>query len=170
MNRYRKSNHENGKWCPKCKTVKPLDDFGPDSRSRDGKNSYCYECDRERQRERRRRLGVPEYTPKQTDTHKYCPDCQEFVLLSEYHRDATRPGGYQAYCGKHEKIRKTLCKLAKPAEKTQREKWTAVKITSAQVRREDKLDRKPTRHVCRAYPPFGRCVCGRRIAAQAATD
>jgi hypothetical protein len=38
-------------------------------------------------------------------------------------------------------------------------------ITVAQVRREDGLDKPKMQHVCRAYPPSGRCVCGKLAAA-----
>lgn len=36
------------KKCSKCRRVKPLDDFGPEKRSPDGRRYSCRKCDRER--------------------------------------------------------------------------------------------------------------------------
>lgn len=35
---------EGTKYCPKCKTVKPLSEFGSNRNSADGYNNYCKEC------------------------------------------------------------------------------------------------------------------------------
>ena len=39
---------EGTKYCPKCKTVKPLSEFGVNRNSADGYNHYCKECFNER--------------------------------------------------------------------------------------------------------------------------
>lgn len=35
---------EGMKWCPKCETIKPLDDFGKNRSTHDGKQNYCRTC------------------------------------------------------------------------------------------------------------------------------
>jgi 5-methylcytosine-specific restriction endonuclease McrA len=40
--------------CTKCKALKPLDDYGPDKRAKDGKQSKCKTCYAEYQEERRK--------------------------------------------------------------------------------------------------------------------
>jgi NMD protein affecting ribosome stability and mRNA decay len=37
-------------YCPACGDKKPLDDFGPDARKANGRQSLCRECDAARKR------------------------------------------------------------------------------------------------------------------------
>jgi hypothetical protein len=42
-------------YCPACGYVKPLDDFGPDARKANGRQSHCRSCEAARYREIRLR-------------------------------------------------------------------------------------------------------------------
>jgi len=66
------------KWCPKCKTQKSLEDFHKSSRSKDGRNGYCKECNINQ------RMNRYEYKKEKiikTDSKKQCRICKE---IKEY--------------------------------------------------------------------------------------
>jgi hypothetical protein len=46
---------------------------------------------------------------QQTDTHKFCPDCQDWLPLEQFHKHRGRTGGYSSYCRKHANARVVWC-------------------------------------------------------------
>jgi hypothetical protein len=65
------------KRCPRCQTVKPADQFGPDKTKRDGLLSRCRDCEAASARERRRRRASPETT--QDGPHEPPPVAVEVI-------------------------------------------------------------------------------------------
>lgn len=55
----------NEKQCPRCGKTKPLDQFGPNIRHADNRDTYCRECRKEI--ERNRRGGIVRLFSKFTD-------------------------------------------------------------------------------------------------------
>ena len=92
------------KWCPRCRTVKSLDDFSRNRTARDGHRPYCKPCDRDMKREARRHqreaLVVTPTLMQLTDRmrDKRCRNCGEVKPLSAYHRDRYCPDGRKSAC------------------------------------------------------------------------
>lgn len=103
------------KCCTKCHEVKPLEEFPPNKRNRDGRQSYCHVCHARCARERRwKKQGVPpEHWPRlhrEVDRRqrmrelaaqhglKYCPDCDMCLGRAFFHRHSSSADGRQACC------------------------------------------------------------------------
>lgn len=54
--RRRRAAPEGMKWCPDCSGFKPVEEFGKNARSKDGRTTYCRSCHNARARETRTRL------------------------------------------------------------------------------------------------------------------
>ena len=90
------------KRCPDCREVKAANEFGSNRRSTDGLAAYCKPCLRRRNnsyyvakraaegREVRHRIKVP--------GAKRCATCGEIKPLTDFHRSAGQPDGYNCYC------------------------------------------------------------------------
>lgn len=98
------SGDTDGKWCPDCKTDKPLTEFTSDRRRKDGKAFYCKPCARLRhQLSRDRRRGHPPQHryPRGIDVpdgHKWCPDCQVVKPVVEFAWTRSKKSGIHPYC------------------------------------------------------------------------
>ncbi|MEV5749276.1 endonuclease VII domain-containing protein [Actinoallomurus sp. NPDC052308] len=63
---------EGHKWCPGCKRVRPLNEWGRNKRSRDGYNSYCRECKNAR--------SARDYLRK---THRLTPESVQRLIAEQ---------------------------------------------------------------------------------------
>jgi hypothetical protein len=91
------------KTCLDCRETKPLDEFPPASRGRDGRASYCRACYRVRSkasyRKRRAEAGrAVQERIEVPDGYKWCPDCTAVKPLSEFPRNKGRSNGRATYC------------------------------------------------------------------------
>lgn len=106
------------KRCTKCREVKPLEEYPPDKRKRDGRDSRCHACHAERVREARwKRQGIPESdwprlhqeAGRKAEVHaarrnsvpdgfKACSRCHEAKPLEEFTPDKSRRGGRKSRC------------------------------------------------------------------------
>lgn len=115
------------KRCTKCHEVKPLAEYPPDKRTRDGRHSWCYVCHAKRKREAYwKKRGIPESewprlhqeadrkAEARTDRPverqrimrelakqhglKYCPGCDMCLGRRFFHRDSSRADGLHRYC------------------------------------------------------------------------
>src|SRR5690606_24826141 len=103
------------KRCTQCGEVKPLEEFSPDKRRRDGRCSWCRGCDAKRKRERRwAKRGIPEsewpllharHALDENMRHlnaifggKWCPDCEQHLPREYFHRDSSRADALFPYC------------------------------------------------------------------------
>ena len=93
------------KHCKRCDTTKSLDDFHKDSKSSDGKYSYCKECNKakakaayradpegRREYERKRRERFPDRDREQNYKSKYG------ITLAQYNEMHAAQGGVQFGC------------------------------------------------------------------------
>lgn len=90
------------KRCRDCSEEKPLEDFPPSKKNRDGRGSYCRPCMRvratasyrkrmaEQGRDLRERLDIP--------GHRRCPDCGQVLPLEEFPRNRRDALGRGRYC------------------------------------------------------------------------
>lgn len=91
------------KKCPSCGETKAASEFGRNRTLGDGLSFYCLPCNRERNnahyRKRRAAVGrdvrdlswVPE-------GFRWCPTCQEAVLLEDYVRNSAAKSGFGTRC------------------------------------------------------------------------
>jgi hypothetical protein len=92
------------KRCLDCSEEKPLEDFPPSKKNRDGRVSYCRECMAVRHRESRdRRRGGPssrvvDTRPLASRTSKWCSDCQQDKPLAEFGSNRASSDGRTSYC------------------------------------------------------------------------
>ncbi len=97
------------KHCKRCDTTKSLDDFHRDSKSSDGKYSYCKECNKakakaayhadpegRREYERKRRERFPDRDREQNYKSKYG------ITLAQYNEMHAAQGGVCRACKKPE--------------------------------------------------------------------
>lgn len=82
------------KWCPKCKSQKPLEDFHKSSRSKDGRNGYCKECNI---KQRMDRYEHKKEKIIKTDSRKQCRICKE---IKEYSYFKNKKNTYCDQCVK----------------------------------------------------------------------
>lgn len=91
------------KICRDCKTAKPLEQFSPSKKNRDGRTSYCRECMQVRSRasyrkrmgERGRSVREPLVIP---EGQRRCPDCKEIKPLDAFSRNRGDAHGRGNYC------------------------------------------------------------------------
>jgi len=93
----------NGKKCPDCVEVKPVEAFGLNKTNRDGRAAYCKPCARRRSqegyRERLSRKGIAVREKYEVPSgHKRCPSCAEVKPHSEWHRARVNSDGFASEC------------------------------------------------------------------------
>jgi hypothetical protein len=93
------------KFCKDCGDYRPLSDFSRNAKSRDGLAFYCRKHLAERSlrsREARRvKPRVRRQPPSELlipDGHKWCPDCESVLPLSQFVRTVQTKSGYSSYC------------------------------------------------------------------------
>src|SRR3954447_26196538 len=93
------------KFCRDCGAARPISDFSKNARSRDGLAFYCrtHLAERSlRSREARRtKQRVYRQPPKDlviSAGHKWCPDCNRVLPLTDFVRTVRTKSGYHAYC------------------------------------------------------------------------
>jgi len=91
------------KKCRDCGELKPLTEFPPSKRNRDGRVSYCRPCMRKRhQASYRRRMAEQGRTVRELrdvpNGYRWCPDCETVKELSEFPTNPSGRQGYGRYC------------------------------------------------------------------------
>ena len=92
------------KTCKDCQQSKPLEEFSPNKRCRDGRTTYCKPCLSLRHRAYRdaRRGGPPRRVharlPSGERAEKWCPHCRRSLPLSDFGRNASATDGLTGYC------------------------------------------------------------------------
>ncbi|HEX5533437.1 MAG TPA: endonuclease VII domain-containing protein [Actinomycetales bacterium] len=92
------------KRCPKCKLEKAIEEFGKNSRSKDGLANYCRACFRlihqdHRERKRKQR-GVVRRTPPKVvpEGMKWCPDCDKCLPVARFCKNRRTKTGLATHC------------------------------------------------------------------------
>ena len=87
------------KRCTRCGKVKPLDEFYRHPDTRDGRQSYCRECNRAvvRAHAARNAARHPSEIPTPPE-FKHCPDCDRTLPGSSFGRARRRSDGLQWIC------------------------------------------------------------------------
>lgn len=91
------------KKCRDCGQLKPLSEFPPNTRNRDGRATYCRPCMSARHREYRRRtaqregreIRIRRAAPVGT---KWCPRCKQLLPLDAFGRNRSARDGLVGYC------------------------------------------------------------------------
>lgn len=93
-------NSEYEKECRSCGIRKPLQDFSPSKKNRDGRVSHCRECLRARgARDREASRGRPSTRrPAPPDGMKWCPSCGGHLPVEAFGRNRSSGDGRTAYC------------------------------------------------------------------------
>jgi hypothetical protein len=86
------------KWCRRCDTVKPLDEFPRHRGTRDGRQTYCRDCFADLYRARRAREGHITRPAGVPPGYKFCRGCQQVRPLTAYTPRDAAPDGYQFRC------------------------------------------------------------------------
>lgn len=103
------------KRCTKCGETKMLEEFPPNNRRRDGRQSYCHGCHAKRARERCwAKRGIPESEwPRLHARHaldenmrhlnaifggKWCPGCEQHLPREYFHRKSSSADGLHWLC------------------------------------------------------------------------
>ena len=84
------------KYCPRCQTIKPLQDFHFVSHGSVDRFGWCKPCALADQERRRRAKGIKPRV-ENSDT-KRCPRCGETKPLNQYPKDPRRSRGINSYC------------------------------------------------------------------------
>ncbi len=94
------------KRCSRCKQSQSLSEFHRNRCNRDGHQSFCKECARERSRGYRER-----YTKKHTEADpraavpsKLCPSCEVERPSAEFALDRSNPSGLSSHCSECNRI------------------------------------------------------------------
>lgn len=95
------------KRCPRCKQDLPLDSFHRSTRSADGLQSACKDCQNEARRVRlaAKRAAIQE-SLTESRSEKRCPRCETVLPLTVFHRNARMKDGLQTYCKECSKAHK----------------------------------------------------------------
>lgn len=95
----------NTKFCRDCADYRPISDFSRNARSKDGLAFYCRTHLAERSlRSREARRVKPRVNRRAPSSlvipegHKWCPDCEQVLPLSQFVRTTRTKTGYHAYC------------------------------------------------------------------------
>jgi hypothetical protein len=93
------------KFCCRCKTTKPLSDFGVDRRRKLGVYPTCKSCLRKMPRSpqantnsRRYRERLKARSEVSCPVDKWCSPCKKIKLKSEFSKDAAEPSGLKRTC------------------------------------------------------------------------
>lgn len=82
------------KTCSKCKLQKPLDQYNKESRNKDGKRTYCKDCERPiRELEKKRVIEN-----RVTLTHKECSLCKNTLPANMFGKNIGRRSGLSESC------------------------------------------------------------------------
>jgi hypothetical protein len=89
--------------CPDCGLTKPLADFPPAKRRRDGRNTYCRQCMNVRSLRSYNAIRAAQNRPVQParvapEGQRWCPDCQTFKMLEDFPRNSASTTGLGGYC------------------------------------------------------------------------
>lgn len=84
------------KFCPDCKTIKPVSDFNKGSNAK-GLQPCCKKCGVIRARVRRTRRENGEI-PTIYVTEKLCPNCNQLKPSSAFYKTFDRPNGLASWC------------------------------------------------------------------------
>jgi hypothetical protein len=94
------------KACPACGELKTVDEFNANADRPDGFGFYCRVCYQAKAKEyyRRKRESKgfrvrPRVAPPAG--RKWCPDCQEYLLIESFPRNASAKDGLNSYCKQH---------------------------------------------------------------------
>lgn len=95
------------KLCPRCDTVKPLEEFPPAKRGKHGRYAYCLPCKREYAREKRRRVApeVRQGWERKRTLRRYG------ITPEDYDRMLEEQGGGCAICGNAANLWRPGCLL-----------------------------------------------------------
>lgn len=88
------------KLCSKCKTKKPFESFSPQKSGKFKLSSWCIQCKREKQQERRRQGGIAAKPIPIIidDNHKECLMCKEILHIENFRPNKRGRLGRGAYC------------------------------------------------------------------------
>src|SRR5690606_4483194 len=86
------------KRCPRCKQELPVTEFGQNQSKKDGLQSYCRECYRAYNRERRKKNAARQPDEIPTPSEKRCPGCERELSANEFSKDQGSKDGLQGYC------------------------------------------------------------------------
>lgn len=88
------------KTCRTCKESLPLASFHASTRSADGLQNACRECQNEWRRRHlaQKRAAIRAALPTALGTTKRCPRCGEVRGRDDFHRNRSNSDGLQAYC------------------------------------------------------------------------
>jgi hypothetical protein len=94
---------EEQKYCPDCGAERPVSEFTRDKRRRDGLAFYCRSHARLRLRaSKARRRGPPKSRHRLDrlvpDGSKWCPDCDEVKLVTDFPATRANVSGRHTYC------------------------------------------------------------------------
>jgi hypothetical protein len=154
------------KHCPDCGTQRPVSEFYKIVARYDGLSSYCrkHQLQRDNQRHREHPEKRRAYSKKYNDKVRAAREAQKpapvqppaihALVCPECGGSFVQKRGGQKYCN-------PKCTNAAWYSRADR------LISVEQVRREEGLNKPKPQHVCRAYPPFGHCVCGRSVPTAA---
>lgn len=101
------------KKCKKCLVEKIFDDFTKDSRSKDGKQRICRDCNSEYYASRSKRYM--ENAIELPDSRQ-CPDCKLELPISEFYQSKLRSNGTYTYCKKCSNNRRSASMYNIPLE------------------------------------------------------
>src|SRR6478609_6956219 len=101
---------DGSKLCPGCHKILETAMFGTNRRRPDGLAYYCKECFRSiharSYRKRKAAAGLTVREPRVSPPgHRWCPDCEAHVPLTDFGLNATSNSGLSGYCLKHQAIR-----------------------------------------------------------------
>jgi hypothetical protein len=92
----------NSKWCRDCGVYKPLTDFSPSKKNRDGATSYCRSCFAVRAaRYREAARGRPSSRARAAaapEGEKWCPRCESYRAHADSGSNRSTADGLTAYC------------------------------------------------------------------------
>lgn len=93
------------KACPRCGELKPIFEFGRNKTRPDGFAFYCKACCRSKAnahyRSKREAQGL-KVRPRESPPpgQKWCPDCQAYVLIENFNRNAAARDGRNSYASR----------------------------------------------------------------------
>ena len=92
-----------GKRCRDCGEIRPLDEFSPSRKNRDGRVSYCRQCLAVRHQRYRREKAAAEGRQlrerrRVPEGSRWCPACDSLKPLEEFPRNRSHRGGHGGYC------------------------------------------------------------------------
>jgi len=94
------------KRCSRCREIKPLNAFSRHGQSRDGRFSYCRDCNRRYEHQRAAKRGITRTTRRALiPGMKWCPDCAAYKPVAEFGRNRSQGDGLTGYCKTHQQDR-----------------------------------------------------------------